>query len=181
MVKKEKLLEKNHIFKGNIIDVYQDKVLCPNGNIATRDLVVRGEACAVIAFKDDKLILEKQYRYPYDTEIIEIPAGKKEPGEDGLTCALREFEEETGYKGNKIVYLGTIYPSVAFVEETIHIYYVSDLVKTKTHLDENEFIDIYFDSLDLVEEQILKGEIVDAKTIAGIYMYKIYKAKESMM
>lgn len=77
MVKKEKLLEKNHIFKGNIIDVYQDKVLCPNGNIATRDLVVRGEACAVIAFKDDKLILEKQYRYPYDTEIIEIPAGKK--------------------------------------------------------------------------------------------------------
>jgi ADP-ribose pyrophosphatase len=180
MDKKEKLLEKHHIFKGNIIDVYQDKVLCPNGNVSTRDLVVRGEACAVIAFIDGKLILEKQYRYPFDKEIIEIPAGKMEKGEKGETCALREFEEETGYKANKIVYLGTIYPSVAFVEETIHIYYAYDLIKTQTHLDENEFIDIYLDSIEHVEEQILNAEIVDAKTIAGIYMYKIYQSKQSM-
>ena len=175
MIKKEKLLEKNHIFKGNIIDVYQDKVLCPNGNVATRDLVVRGEACAVIAFKDDKLILEKQYRYPYDTEIIEIPAGKKEPGEDGSTCALREFEEETGYKGNKIVYLGTIYPSVAFVEETIHIYYVSDLVKTETHLDENEFVEVFYLTEEEVIEKIKNGEISDAKTVQAFALFLLNK------
>lgn len=163
---KEKKISSEEIYKGKIIDVYKDKVLCPNGHESYREYVTHCKASCVMAMlPNGKFILEKQYRYPYDEVIYEFPAGKCDGNEDPLNTAKRELEEETGYIANKLVYLGEIYPSCAYTNEIIYCYFASELEKGKQHLDDNEAVELYEYSLEELNNLVKIGEIKDAKTL----------------
>lgn len=173
---KEHKISSKIMYEGHIIRVEEDQVLCPNQNTATREVVRRGEASCILAFCDDgKIIVEKQYRYPYDEVILELPAGKKDNNEDHCTTAIRELEEETGFLAHHMTYLGKIYPTVGFCNEVIHLYLASSLEKTKQHLDENEMVKLVFLSFEEIQDMIIKGQIVDAKTICALYYYQLKK------
>ena len=175
---KEKKISSELIYKGKIIDVYKDKVLCPNGHESYREYVNHCKASCIMAeLPDGKYILEKQYRYPYDEVILEFPAGKCDENEDPLETAKRELEEETGYCANKVVFLGEIYPSCAYTNEIIYCYYASVLQKGTQHLDANEALEVYEYSLDELNDLVKKGEIKDAKTLACLAFLNARKEK----
>ena len=153
---KEKKLSSKEIYKGKILDLYVDEVMCPNGHKSSRELIRHCKASCIIAKLDNgNFLLEKQYRYPYDEVILEFPAGKCDKGEDPKITALRELEEETGYKANDIEFLGEYYPTCAYTDEIIYLYFASNLVKTKQHLDENEALNVFE-----VTKDELKGSII---------------------
>lgn len=172
---KEEKLESQEIYKGKILNLYKDKVLCPNGHTSYREIVRHCKAVCLIAEKDNKFAIEEQYRYPYDEVILEFPTGKVDEGEEPLFAAKRELEEEIGYLAKKIEYLGDIYPSCAYTDEIISIYYATDLVKTKQSLDENETLNYSFISLDEIKEKIINNEIKDAKTICALQFFLLRK------
>lgn len=166
---KEKKISSEEIYKGKIIDVYRDKVLCPNGKESYREYIKHCRAsCIVAKLPNGKFLMEKQYRYPYDEVIYEFPAGKCDKGEDPKATAIRELEEETGYLANSIEYIGEIYPSCAYTDEVIYLYYATDLVKTHQHLDENEAVDVFELSLDEIKELLNKGILKDAKSVSAL-------------
>ena len=172
---KEKKKNSKIIYKGKIVTLYKDEVLCPNGHDAIREVIRHCKAVAILAKVGEKFIMEKQYRYPYDEVLLEIPAGKVDEGEDLEKAALRELEEETGFFATSLTYLGTIYPTVAFCDEVIHIYFAKDLIKTETHPDEDEFVEVYLDSLENILNQIKDGKIRDSKTICAFNYYLLNK------
>lgn len=170
---KEKQIESLNIYKGKILDLYKDKVLCPNGHESYREVVRHCAAVCIIAELDGKFAIEEQYRYPYDETIIEFPAGKVDQGEDLQNAAIRELEEEIGYHAERIEYLGAMYPSVAYTDEIIHLYYASNLIKTKQSLDEDEALNYSFVTLNEIKQMIKNGKIKDAKTICALQHYML--------
>ncbi len=169
----EKKISSETIYKGKILDLEVDKVKCPNDNVTTREVIRHCKAVCVLAEYENEFILERQYRYPYNEVLWELPAGKVDPGEDLVHAALRELEEETGFHANSITYLGKMYPSCAYTDEEIYLYYASDLVKTHTNLDPNEIIDVYFKPLDEINEMVINNVIVDAKSICALHLYML--------
>lgn len=175
---KEKMIDSKLLYKGKIIDLYKDEVICPNGHKSVRELIRHCKASCILAFtSENKIILERQYRYPYDEVIYEFPAGKCDLNEDPEVTALRELEEETGYKANSIEYLGVMYPSCAYTDEVIYLYLCKDLIKTHQHLDDNEALNVFEISLNEFENLINKGEIKDAKTLCA-YQFFLSKYKK---
>ena len=177
---KEKKLDSELIYKGKIIDVYKDKVLCPNGKESYREYVSHCKASCVMAkLPNGKFIMEKQYRYPYDAVLYEFPAGKCDGNEDPMLTARRELEEETGYFANKLAHIGEIYPTCAYSDEIIYLYYAEDLVKTEQHLDENEAVELYEMTLEEIYDLLNNHELQDAKTVACLAHYQALLSKES--
>lgn len=170
---REEKISSTEIYKGKIINLYKDTVLCPNGRTSTRELIRHCEAVCVLAELDGKFAIEQQYRYPYDAILNEFPAGKVDKGEDLQVAALRELEEEIGYKANKIVYLGKMYPSCAYTDEVIHLYYATDLIKTERHLDIDEAINFSFITMDEINELIKTGQLNDAKSLCILQYYNL--------
>lgn len=170
----EKTLNSKTIYKGKIIDVKLDDVLLPNGSVVKREVVVNCGGATILAVGEQGLIpVVKQYRYGAGDYLYELPAGKLNEGEDALTCAIRELEEETGYIASKenITHLATIVPTPAYVTEKIYIYLATDLKRGSVHLDDDEFVDLYQFTLDQLLTMIDNGEIQDSKTIIGVYRY----------
>ena len=175
---KEKKIASKEIYKGKIIDVYVDKVLLPNGNETYREVVRHCKASAILAFTDENtIILENQFRYPYDEMVLEIPAGKCDKDEDPKDAAVRELEEETGYRANNITFLGEFYPTVAYTDEIIYLYLATDLVKTKQHLDADENLDYFEITFDELLKMVKEGKIKDGKTLAAINYFIIKNKK----
>lgn len=172
---KEKKISSELIYKGKILDLYKDKVECPNGKLSTREVVRHCKAACILAIVDNKVIIEEQYRYPYDEVILEFPAGKIEPGEDVMQGAIRELEEETGYLAQDIKFLGDMYPACAYTDEIISLFVATNLKKTKQNLDENESLDYKFITFEELEKLILTNQIKDAKTIATYQLYLLNK------
>lgn len=170
----EQKLKSQTVYSGKVITLEVDHVLLPNGNNGVRECVRHSGGAAVLLVKDGKVLLVKQFRYPYGKEIYEIPAGKLNKGEDSLKAAERELEEETGYKA-ELVHAFDVYPSPGYTDEIIHIYFAGDFKKGKVNPDEDEFIACEFIDLDTVIKMIESGEICDAKTISAIYKYKCDK------
>lgn len=171
---REKKLSSEVIFEGKIIKVTKDKVLCPNGMESIREVVHHNGGAAILVVVDNKVLLEKQFRYPFDKVLYEIPAGKLERNEDPLEAAKRELEEETGFIANTIISLGDMYPTVGFCNEVIKLFLTTDIKQGELNLDEDEIIDVSFIELEKVNEMILNNEIQDAKTICALYKYMIW-------
>ena len=172
MKNQEKKLSSEMIYEGKVISVSKDRVLCPNGETSLREIVYHRGGVAILVKVDDKFILEKQYRYAFNEDVYEIPAGKLEEGEIPLPAAEREMLEETGYRPLEMVFLGDMYPTVGYSKEVIHLYYCEKHVKEERHLDSDESIDLMFVSMDELEEMIANNTIKDSKTIATIFLYK---------
>ena len=172
MNKEEKKLSSQKIYDGRVIKVSKDEVLCPNGNTSIREIVHHRGGVGVLFKLGDKFVFEKQYRYAFNEEMIEIPAGKLEEGEIPLPAAERELLEETGYRPLEMVHLGDMYPTVGYSNEVIHLYYCEKAVKEERHLDNDEMIDLFLLNLEEIEKMIADNTIRDSKTIAAVYLYK---------
>ncbi|AWI03805.1 NUDIX hydrolase [Clostridium drakei] len=168
----EKTLLNENIYKGKIIEVNLKTVELPNGKEGKREIVNHPGGVAILAYKDkETILLVEQFRKPLERNLLELPAGKIEKGEEPKICGIRELEEETGYKANKFGYLGKIVTSPGFCDEYIYLYKAEDLYKGSTGLqDEDEFINVKELKIDIIKEMIKKGEIIDAKTISAFMM-----------
>ena len=161
-------------YSGTMIEIYTDTISVPNGNVVHWDFVKHNGAAAVVPITDDgKVVMVRQFRNALDRETLEIPAGGLDSlDEPTLDAAARELEEETGYKSNDLVFLITVATTVAFCNEKIDIYLARNLIQSKQHLDEDEFVEVEEYTVDELVDMIYAGKINDAKTIAAILAYK---------
>ncbi len=165
----EKTLSEKLIFDGKIIKVHVDEIELPDGSKSMREVVEHsGGVCVAPYTEEGNLIFVRQFRYPYKRELLELPAGKLEKGEDPLEAGIRELEEECGVVADKIIPLGTVYPTVAYCSEIIYTYCAVGLRKTAQHLDEGEFLALEEISLEKAEKMVMDGEISDSKTVAMV-------------
>ena len=159
------------VFEGRIFAIDRFFVNTPAGQPATRDVMRHPGGAVVVAVNDDQdVLMVKQFRRAVDQVMYELPAGKLEYGEDPAVCAARELEEETGYKPGSLELLTSMKTSPAISDETLHIYLATDLTQGEQHLDENEFVEVSREPLEVLIEQIFTGEITDSKTIVGLLM-----------
>jgi len=154
-------------YAGRVITMQVDTVRLPDGNTATREVVRHPGGVCVAALTDrQELLFVRQFRYPYDTVLLELPAGKLSPGEDPALCAARELKEETGAEAAELVSLGVLYPSVGYTDECLHLYMASDLSFGECCPDEDEFLEVERIPLLKAVEMVEAGELPDAKTQA---------------
>ncbi len=170
-----KRLNRELKFRGKIIDFYQDTMEIDGDRTVVWDFIKHKGAAAVVPVTDDgRILMVRQYRNALDRYTLEIPAGalddEKEPG---IECASRELEEETGYRSDTMEWLITLRTTVAFCNERIEVYVAKDLIPSKQHLDEDEFIDLQAYTLEELKKKIFSGEIEDAKTVASLMAYAV--------
>ncbi|MCI8419321.1 MAG: NUDIX hydrolase [Oscillospiraceae bacterium] len=170
----EKKLSSEKIFDGRILHIRRDTVELPDGAQSTREVVDHPGGVCVLALDDEgRVLLVRQFRYPYEKVLTEIPAGKLEYGEDPEKAALRELREETGAVPGKFRSLGELYPSPGYCGEIIRLYLAQELTFGETALDEDEFLDVERMPFGELTELVLQGEIRDAKTIAAVLKTKL--------
>lgn len=169
-----KILNSKILYKGKVFDHQVDEIEYESGNKEIREIAIHPGGAVVVPVMDDgKIILVKQFRYPLQKTLIELPAGKLDKNEDPLVCATRELEEETGYTAKEIKKLGEIYTAPGYCTEVLYIYSASGLIPGNHNREEGEHgMEILEYSMDQIEKMISIGEITDAKTIVGIYYLK---------
>jgi ADP-ribose pyrophosphatase len=161
----EQTISRNEIYHGKIINVRVDDALDSYGKPIRREVVEHPCGVGVLAVDDEgNALLIRQFRYGVGEVVIEIPAGKLEPGEDPLACGKRELTEETGYEASDWEDLGEILPTPAYDAERIHIYLARNLTYRGVHLDENECIELDRVDLPTAVRRVLSNEITDGKT-----------------
>ena len=171
----EKQISREEIFAGVALHVVRDEILLPDGTRSVREISLHNGAAAVIPIlPDGRVIMERQFRYAHGRVLLEIPAGKLDtPDEPPLEGAKRELYEETGATAGKYTYLGSMATSPALLDEVVHIYMAEDITLGESHLDEGEFIEVEYFTLDELHAMVMRGEITDSKT-----QIAILKAKE---
>jgi ADP-ribose pyrophosphatase len=172
----EKTLESKRVYEGRIINLRLDSVVLENGNTAMREVVEHPGAVGIVALKENgDIVMVKQYRKAVEQVLLELPAGKLEQGENPLDCAARELTEETGYTAGDLRYLVSFYTSPGFSNEIMHMFLATNLKEGKKDPDDDEMVETVEISRDRAMDMILKGEIKDGKTIAGILLLGIVK------
>lgn len=173
----EKKLSSELVYQGGFLHVRKDRVALPDGSESVREYISHPGAVAILALTPDgRLVLERQYRYPAGREFIEIPAGKIDPDEAPELTARRELLEETGYRAESWVYLGTAYPCIGYANEQIHYYLAESLTLNERRLDEGEFLEVMTVPLEQAMAMTLSGEICDSKSIVGLHWLAAYQA-----
>ena len=154
------------IFNGVILHMQRDTVRLPNGSETIREVIRHiGAVCVIPVLENGDVVMERQYRYPLDRVILEIPAGKLDAAdEDRFSAIQRELREETGYTADEWTVLGDFHPAPAYSDEFITMYMARGLRKGDRHLDEDEFLDVYTVPLKDLVEDVMAGRISDAKT-----------------
>lgn len=177
MILNEKPVFKEYIYNGKIINLRRDEVLLPDGRKSTREVIEHSGGVGVIAVDSRmNVTLVRQFRYPYSEATLEIPAGKKEPGEDPLTCGKRELYEEAGITADDYCFLGKIYPTPGYTNEVIDIFLATGLHRGENHPNDGEFVDLVTMSLRELTDLVMRGDIPDAKTqIAALKAAKLLK------
>ena len=167
-------MRKKRIYDGKIVQL-DEYSLTIEGRKVRREIVKHPGAAAILAFDEKgKIILVRQHRFPQGY-ILEIPAGTLEKGESPKRCALREIQEETGYKAKGMIHLITYYPSVGYNTEAIHCFVASELTRVKKKLDTDEFITVKKMELPRLIKMIKSGKIIDSKTICAVMVYAAKK------
>jgi len=173
---REERVTGDDIYSGIFLKMKRDTVSLPDGQQAVREYLTHPGAVAIVALLDDgRVLLERQYRYPIAKACIEIPAGKLDPNENPLLCAQRELAEETGYTAKKWSYIRRIHPVISYSTEFIDIYLAEGLVPGASHLDDEEFLDIFAAPLEQLIAWVEEGEITDVKTTISAYWLDRYR------
>ena len=170
----EKCLESREIYKGRILRLRVDTVALPNGKTSLREIVEHPGGVGILALDENGCVpMVTQYRYAFSRTLLEIPAGKREPGEDPLTTARRELREETGAEATHWQPLGAVLPSPGCYGEVLHLYLARDLTFGETHPDADEFLQVRRLPFDTLLARCLSGEIEDGKTVAAVLKAKL--------
>ncbi len=172
----EKQLSSEEIFDGRVFTVQKDLVQLEDDQKVCREVIRHnGGVCIAALDECDNLLMVRQFRYAMNTELLEIPAGKLEAGEEPMECGKRELQEETGYTAGSFQYIGKMYPSPAYLDEIIYIYLATDLLVSEQNLDDEEFLSVEKIPFDEAVEMMLSGQIPDAKTQVALWTVKHYR------
>lgn len=174
-----RIVKSEVIFRGKVFNTKVDQIQYDSGNKAVREVAEHpGGAVVVPVTSDGKIVMVTQHRFPVNQILLELPAGKLGKGEDPRLCAVRELEEETGYKSDNVNELGSIYTTPGYSTEKLWIYHAKDLKPGDHNREEGEFgMKVFELTLKEIEEKIYNSEIIDGKTICGIFLAKKFIQK----
>lgn len=169
----ERRIDSQELFHGRLLHAFRDRVRLPDGSDSTREYVLHPGAVMIVPLLDSEaglqVVLERQYRYPVEQLIVEFPAGKLDPGEDVLACALRELREETGYTAREWARAGILHPVVSYSTEIIEVWFARGLHPGERALDEGEFLEVFAAPVERLQDWCLDGTVTDAKTLVGAF------------
>ncbi len=168
----EKTISSQLIYEGRAVKLRVDTVQMASGRKTTREIVEHSDCVAIIAIDaDDNLLLVEQYRKAVEKELLEIPAGGIDPGEDPVTAVRRELREETGYLPRKVERLGGFYSAPGYCTEYLHLYLATDLIPSQLHAEDTANISLVRVTVGQISSLIASGSICDAKSIAGLFTF----------
>ena len=171
----EKRVDGETKYSGIIVKVRLDRAELENGKIVRREVVEHPGGVGILPVDENGVCyMVRQFRYPFQRQLLEIPAGKLEYGEDPLECAVRELSEETGFTADRLVYMGKCLTSPGFSSETLHIYLALGLHAGRSHLDEDEFLNVEKHSIAELCGMAERNELEDAKTIIAVLKAERY-------
>ena len=174
----EKTKKQNLIYKGRILELYNDEVTLADGSESRREYVHHNGGSSVLAVDEEGYIyLVEQFRYPYREMLLEIPAGKVEAGESAYDCALRELKEEVGLTADSLIDLGLIYPSPGYTDEPLHIFLAAAFTVGENKPDEHELINVKKIKFEDALQMVQRNEIKDAKTVTAILRYAVFNKR----
>ena len=177
----EHTVSRSTAFSGRLLHLRVDEARLPDGTTATREVVEHPGGVGVLALTEQgEVLLVRQFRYPYGEILTEIPAGKREPGEDPLVTGQRELAEETGLRADHFTSLGTLYPTPGYCDEVIYLYLATGLHPTEAHPDADEFLEVERMPLADLVRLVLDNQIPDAKTQAAVLKaWLLHSGKEN--
>lgn len=167
-------VKKEEIYKGRIFSLWGGKVTLDTGEQTVREIVQHPGGVAIVPMVDHSLILISQFRIAIGRDLVELPAGRLEPGEDPESCARRELEEEIGYRARRLIPLASYFSSAGFTDERMHIFLARDLEKTTPKLEADERIRQVIVPIEKIESKLNTQEFEDAKTIIGLREFLAY-------
>ncbi len=169
------------VYEGSFLRVQRDHVRLPDGSTSTREFILHpGAAAMVPIFPDQRILIERQFRYPLRRTFIEIPAGKIDPGETSLQTAQRELVEETGYRAAEWAFLTQLNPAIGFADEVMDVYLCRDLTQTEQKLDDEEFLELELVTLGWLIDELRAGRLTDVKTqITAFWLDKLFSGQWS--
>ena len=173
----ERRISGEQVWRGHFLDVRRDVIAQPDGHTATREYIVHPGAVMVVPLLDDgRLVMERQYRYPLARVLLEFPAGKLEPGEPVLHCAVRELLEETGYSAREWARACSIHNACAYSDERIEIWFARGLQAGPRRLDQGELLDVCLMHEAELDALAGRGELTDVKTLIGLQWLQTWRS-----
>ena len=174
---RERFVGQVDAWRGAFLDVRRDRVALRDGSKAEREYIVHPGAVMVVPLlDDDRVVVERQWRYPMQRAMLEFPAGKLDPGESVLACAVRELAEETGYRAAEWARAGILHNAISYSTEGIEVWFARGLEAGERSLDVGEFLDVFSVAVDELDEATRRGEITDAKTLVGLLWLANWRA-----
>jgi len=172
----EKTLSSKLIYDGRAVKLRVDTIQMPSGRETTREIVEHRDCVAIVAVDDnDNILLVRQFRKPVEKELLEIPAGGIDAGEDPADAVRREMQEETGYLPQKVEKLDGFYSAPGYCTEYLYLYLATDLVPSQLHAEDTESISLVLVPVSEIRELLASDRIHDGKTLAGLRIYLEYR------
>jgi ADP-ribose diphosphatase len=166
-----RVLASRRVYEGKVLSLDVDEVLEPGDVQATREVVRhRGSVAALPVHDDGSVVLVRQYRYPVDALVWELPAGRLDPGESAEDAARREMEEEVGLRPRRLEALATFYTTPGFCDEVMHLFRATGLDSVAARPEADERIESRTFTRAEAGEMVRRGEIREGKTLVALLM-----------